>query len=271
MKNNPPGFFLNFFRWFCHPKILDYIEGDLIEVYRVRLKKHGKRNADLRFMIDVLLLFRPGIIRPAEGHKSLTNYGMIKSYFKIGWRNLLRNKGYSFINIGGLAIGMMVAILNGLWIWHEFSYNKNFANYDRIAKVAETGIDIERGNRYVGTTMTYPLSTELSEKYRQHFREVVRASFNGDQILSSGETMISANGVYVGETAPDVFTFKMLQGTRKGLANMNSILISESLAESLFGTIDVLNRASRMNNKTDVVVTGVYEDFPDNSEFNNVR
>ncbi|HWA35867.1 MAG TPA: ABC transporter permease, partial [Cyclobacteriaceae bacterium] len=180
-------------------------------------------------------------------------------------------KGYSFINIGGLAIGMMVAILNGLWIWHEFSYNKNFANYDRIAKIAETGIDIERGNRYVGTTMTYPLSTELSEKYRQHFRQVVRASFSGDQILSSGETMISANGIYTGETAPDVFTFKMLQGTRKGLANMNSILISESLAESLFGTIDVLNRAIRMNNKSDVVVTGVYEDFPDNSEFNNVR
>jgi len=86
---------------------------------------------------------------------------MYKSYFKIGWRNLLRNKGYSLINIGGLALGMTVAILNGLAIWHEFSYNKFYENYDRIAHVAETGIDRDNGGRWMGTTMTYPLATEL--------------------------------------------------------------------------------------------------------------
>jgi hypothetical protein len=60
----------------------------------------GKRTADKKFVIDVLLLFRPGIIKPFEAHKNLTPYGMYKSYFKIGWRNLLRSKGYSIINIG---------------------------------------------------------------------------------------------------------------------------------------------------------------------------
>src|SRR5882762_1710192 len=111
MKEDPPKLFLQFFRWYCHPGRLDHIEGDLIEVYRQRIKKSGKRKADLKFSIDVLLLFRPGIIKPMEGNANLNNFGMLKSYFKIGWRNLLRHKGYSFINIGGLAVGMAVAML----------------------------------------------------------------------------------------------------------------------------------------------------------------
>src|SRR5579859_398971 len=101
MKESPPRIFLRFFRWYCHPRLLDHIEGDLIEVYRQRLKKMGKRKANLRFKLDVMLLFRPSIIKPIEGYQNLNNYGMLRSYFKIGWRNLLRNKGYSFINIGG--------------------------------------------------------------------------------------------------------------------------------------------------------------------------
>ena len=62
---------------------------------------------------------------------------MIKSYFTMGWRTLLRNKGYSIINIGGLAIGMAVAILIGLWVYDEISYDKNLSNYTRIARVMQ--------------------------------------------------------------------------------------------------------------------------------------
>ena len=95
MKSSPPKYFLKFFRWYCHPKLADHIEGDLLEDYIVRLRRSGKRKADIRFIIDVLLLFQPGIIKPTEGYENLNNYGMFKSYFKIGWRNLLRNKVYS--------------------------------------------------------------------------------------------------------------------------------------------------------------------------------
>jgi putative ABC transport system permease protein len=82
--SSPPGLPLRFFRWYCHPKLLKYIEGDLMELYEERMKEKGKRKADIRFIIDVLLLFRPGIIKPAEGYKNLNTYGMYKSYFKIG-------------------------------------------------------------------------------------------------------------------------------------------------------------------------------------------
>ena len=267
----PPQLFLRFFRWYCHPKLQDYIEGDLLEVYAKRLKKSGKRIADLRFVIDVILLFRPGIIKPTEGYKQLNNYGMIKGYFKTGWRNLLRNKGYSFINIGGLTIGMAIAIFNALWIWDEFSYNKSFENYDRIAQVAETGLNLRDGGRYVGTAVTYPLSTELFESYQLYFKNIARASWNVDCILSSGEIAGSAIGRYVGVSFPEMLTLTMLQGTREGLVNMNSILISKSLAESMFGTIDVIGQTLRMNNKTDVTITGVFDDFASNSEFKEIK
>src|SRR5579872_2805490 len=107
----PPKCFLRFFRWFCHPKLRDHIEGDLLETYYEQVKELGKRKADLKFIVDVVLLFRQGIIKPLETNKNLNNSGMIKSYFKIGWRNLVKNKGYSFINIGGLSMGMACFLL----------------------------------------------------------------------------------------------------------------------------------------------------------------
>src|SRR3954470_1903104 len=131
----PPQLPLRFFRWFCHPKLRDHIEGDLRELYEERVKEFGKRKADRKFIIDVLLLFRRGIIKPTEGYKNLNTYGMYKSYFKIGWRNLAHNKGYSFINIGGLALGMTAAILIGLWIHDELMFNRFHKNYDRIGQV----------------------------------------------------------------------------------------------------------------------------------------
>ena len=60
---------------------------------------------------------------------------MLQNYFKIAWRNILASKGFSAINVGGLAVGMAVTILIGLWIFSEFSFNKNFENYDRIVQV----------------------------------------------------------------------------------------------------------------------------------------
>src|SRR2546421_4630230 len=131
----PPQLPLKFFRWFCHPKLRDGIEGDLMELYGGRKVKSGKWKADLKFIVDVLLLFRPGIIKPIEGYKNLNTYGMYKSYIKIGWRNLVKNRGYSLINIGGLALGMTVAMLIGLWIYDEMTFNQYHQSYDRIGKV----------------------------------------------------------------------------------------------------------------------------------------
>ena len=133
-KRQPPQLPLRFFRWYCHPKLQDYIEGDLMEVYERRVKEIGKRKADIRFAIDVLLLFRPGIIRPPENYQSVTNYAMLANYIKIALRIIRRNKGYSFINISGLAIGLAAAMLILLWVNHEASYDRFYSHAYRIYK-----------------------------------------------------------------------------------------------------------------------------------------
>src|SRR6478735_8866564 len=97
----------------------DYIEGDLMEVYDVRVKTLGKLKADIRFIIDVLLLFRPGIIRPAEGHQNLNSYDVYKSYLTITFRNLVKSKLFSAINISGMAISMATVIVIALFIYDE--------------------------------------------------------------------------------------------------------------------------------------------------------
>src|SRR5689334_1455586 len=137
MKSNhgPPNLALSFFRWYCHPKLVKYIEGDLIELYYERVTTSGKGRADVRFVIDVLLLFRPGIIRPREGYEKLNTYGMYKSYVKIGWRSLLKNKGYSYINIIGLSVAMAVTLLIGMWVFDEVSFNSYHKNFKQIAQV----------------------------------------------------------------------------------------------------------------------------------------
>src|SRR5262245_6493592 len=94
-RPSPPRLFLRFFRWYCHANLADSIEGDLMELYYERVKRDGKKKADLKFVADVLLLCRPGIIRSAQGFDQLNQYDMFKNYFKVGIRNILKYKMFS--------------------------------------------------------------------------------------------------------------------------------------------------------------------------------
>ena len=136
-KRLPPKFILRFFKWFCHPDLHVFIEGDLLELYKERLELLGKKRADFSFFVEVLLLFRPGIIRPMERLKFLNQYSMFKNYFKVGFRNLGRQKGYSAINILGLAIGLAITFLATIYIFDEISYDKFHKDGDRIYRVTK--------------------------------------------------------------------------------------------------------------------------------------
>jgi ABC-type antimicrobial peptide transport system permease subunit len=260
MKNDPPKIFLGFFRWYCHPKFLDHIEGDLIEVHHQRLKKYGKRKADIKFVIDVLWLFRPSIIKPTEGYQNL-NYGIYKSYFKIGWRNLLKNKGYSFINIGGLAMAMAVAMLIGLWIYDELSFDRYHQNYDHIGQV------IRDGSPY----LPFPLADELKTKYGGSFKQVAMAWPVGVSMLSVADKKSYQQGEFIETNALEMFSLKMLQGSWSALKDPHSIIISSSVAHALFAEQDPIGQLLKIDNEMDVKVTGVYEDLPLNTQFHEVQ
>jgi putative ABC transport system permease protein len=268
-KPYPPKSLLRFFRWYCHPRLADHIEGDLIEVYRKRVYKKGKRSADIRFIIDVLKLIRPDIIKPTEGYKNLNTYGMYKSYFKIGWRNLLKNKGYSFINIGGLALGMTVAMLIGLWMHDELTFNSYHPNHDRIAQVMHHHIS----NGGINTKASNPevLAEELRDAYGGDFKYILHSLWTEPHTLTHGNKIFSHPGNYFEPQVTDMLGLKMIHGSKDGLKNMNAILLSASVAKSYFGERDPIGKAMRIDDRADVQVAGVYEDIPDNSSFKDLK
>lgn len=195
---------------------------------------------------------------------------MVKNYFKIAWRNLIKNRISSFINVGGLAVGMSVAMLISLWIYDELSFNKYYKNYDRIAQIMTRGEDAKEGP-YVNNSVQYPLATELQTTYKDNFSHIVKASWVQDYILSGGDKNLSAKGQFMDAAAPEMFTFKMLNGNWNALNDPYSIMLSASVAKALFGNSDPMGKMVMISNKISVKVTGVYEDFPVNSQFNYVK
>ena len=193
---------------------------------------------------------------------------MLKNYFKIALRTLLRNKAFSAINIIGLSVGMAVAILIGLWIFDEMSFDKYHQKYDRIAQVMQS----QTWNGVIGsqTAMPLPLAPELRAKYSGDFKNVVLSSWTFEHILAVGDRKFTKTGNFVEPKFPEMFTFKMLKGSQKGLKDPYSILISESVATALFGDTDPINKIVKVDNKTNVKVTGVYEDLPHNTTLNEV-
>jgi putative ABC transport system permease protein len=194
---------------------------------------------------------------------------MLKNYFKIAFRNLIRQKGYSFINIAGLASGMAVAILIGLWIWDELSYDRYHQNYDRIAQVWQH--NVYNGVVQSQISNPYQMAEEIRSNFGSDFKYVLQASWNSTHILSFGEKKFNKDGYFFEPEVTEMLTLKMLKGTRDGLKEPYSILLSESTAKAYFGDIDPINQVMRLDNKHDLKVTGVYEDLPYNTFFRNMN
>ena len=190
---------------------------------------------------------------------------MFRNYFKVGFRNLNKNKGNSFINIGGLALGMSVAMTIGLWIHDELSYDHYHDNYRDIAQVLQHATF--NGVRGTGNSVPRPYENAFRTGYGADFKYVSMASWTGEHILSIGDRFIGKTGNYFQEDFPEMLSLKMVSGTRKGLHDPSSILLSQSTAKALFRDQDPINQTLRVDNKYDVRVIGVYEDLPYNTTF----
>jgi putative ABC transport system permease protein len=196
---------------------------------------------------------------------------MLKNYLKIAWRNLRKNRSSSLINIGGLAVGMAVAILIGLWVWDELSFNKYHEHYEQIAQVKARVTDNSTGEVGFDSSLQFPLFNELKINYKDNFKYIVLASWDVDNILSAGDKKLSRTGLYMGPDAPEMLTLKMLHGSRAGLKDPNAIMLSASTAMAFFGNVNPVNKVMKINNKLDVKVTGVYEDLPLNTQFTKLK
>jgi ABC-type antimicrobial peptide transport system permease subunit len=193
---------------------------------------------------------------------------MLKNYLKIAWRNLVKNKAHTFINIAGLSVGMAVAMLIGLWIWDELSFDKYHNNYDRIAAVMQQ--ETLNGSVSTGDAIPLPMDAELRKSYGSDFKHIALSSWTEKHILIVGDKNVSFSGNFMGEEAPELFSLHMIRGTRKGLKGPSSILVSQSVARALFGDADPINKLVKLDNKADFTISGVYEDLPRNTTLRDV-
>lgn len=191
---------------------------------------------------------------------------MFKNYLKIAWRNLLKNKGYSVINIGGLALGMAVTLIIGLWMYDELSYNSYFEKQDRIAQVYQS--QTFNGNVGTGPAIPRPLESALRDGYSDNFKHLMMSSWTTDSYIKYKDNSISRPGNYMQAMAPEFLDLKIRKGEKDGLREINSIMLSQSTADALFGPEDPIGKIVKVSNEFDLNVTAVYEDIPFNNTFN---
>lgn len=187
---------------------------------------------------------------------------MIKNYVKIAIRNIVRHKGYSFINIAGLAIGMACCILILLWVQDELSYDRFHENSEDLYRVIQ---DIKFTDYNTTWTITQgPLGPSL----KKDFPEIINAAqitWRGFRLSYDEKNFDEEVGMADGSIF-EMFTFPLLNGNpAQALSDPHSIVLTEEMAEKYFGNEDPIGKKIKANNEYDFVVTGVMKNTPRNS------
>jgi len=189
---------------------------------------------------------------------------MIKNYFKIAWRNLIRNKTFSSINILGLALGMACSLLIMLWVTDERSVDAFHANGKQLYQVYER-------NFFDGKIeANYPTQALLAEELKRVIPEIKNASsleWNTMNTFEAGDKIDKMDGSFAGEDFFSMFSYPLLQGSAQSALNtLNSIAISRKMAEHFFGSPEkAIGKTIRYENHDDLQVTAVFENIPANS------
>lgn len=176
---------------------------------------------------------------------------------------------YAGLNIIGLATGMAVALMIGLWVWDEWSFNRYHTHHNHIARVMSTQLD--NGALVTTPGVCIPLAEELRNKYGGDFKRVAVVFPTYNHVLANGETKVTAAGRWTQPDLPVMLSLRMITGRQDALNDPSSVLLSQSLAQALFGHTDPVNRLLRMDNRMDLKVAGVYEDLPANTTFHDTK
>ena len=194
---------------------------------------------------------------------------MLKNYIKVAYRNLIRNKVFSFINISGLAFGMTACILISLYILDELSYDKYHENAERIYRISREFLNEDGATNLHLGQIAPPFGPLLDGDFEGIIEHSVRMLPSGGSLISYEEIHLEQEGVFFAEpTLFDIFSFDIIQGDRSTmLLEPNSIVVSESFAKIYFKDNDPIGQTLRYDDMLDVKVTGVVKDVPHNSHF----
>ncbi|MFT5885780.1 MAG: putative ABC transport system permease protein [Arcticibacterium sp.] len=194
---------------------------------------------------------------------------MFKNYIKLAWRNLFKNRLYSFLNILGLGSGMAMAILIGLWLVDQLSVNKYNEGYDRIGLIQKNRF--YNNSIFTETSNPIPLGERLRNEFPDDFEKIIVSSYGGEKSLRYGESTVLKRGLFMEPGGQSILGLKVIEGSRQEPMNPSSILISESVSKALFGEKTGIGEVIRLDENIDANVAGIFQDLPKNSTFRNVN
>lgn len=270
-KYTPPRWMDRILEWFCSHLLIEGIQGDLHELYKKWIEKKGSRRAKWHYFFNVILFFRPFTLQRKKTYYKLNHIAMYNNFFLTSFRQLIRNKLFSFINLISLAIGILFCILVYIFLKNELTFDRFHGNADRIYRVI---------GHYPNPEGDYGFSAFQDHKFVQIFTEnipgVLRASAfqtAGDIWIKNGEDIYKEKVGFVDSTFLLMFSFPWLAGNRTtALDNLNNIVISRETADRFFGKPKVgydeyLGRiiVFPKGKEKNFIVTGILGTIPKNS------
>ena len=191
---------------------------------------------------------------------------MIKNYFKIAWRNLMKYKFISFINLFGLTVGLTCCLLITTYVLNELSYDRYNKNAENIYRVTRSFNNAEGVVSLNLSTVSPPFGYYFPTDFPE-IKKMTRLLNSGTIAFKYKDKLIAEPDVYFADdNLFDMFTLKVLKGNSKtALEDPFSIMMSEDVAKKYFGNEDPMNKVIRAGNQFDVKVTGIYKGFPENS------
>ena len=262
MKFQPPKWPDRFLKWYCHPELFEFIQGDVYELYAERTRDKGRTYANRAFYWDVLRFFRPSNLRQGS---SLTQTIMIKNYLKVGFRNLRKNWTNSLINISGLTLSVGCAITTFLFADFFFHLNSIHENLDNIYQVVSHVEENQKEVRYG------PSPLMLSERIRQDIpdaREVTRVQYLTGNV-KYGANVFRERIQFVDPSFLEIFDFPIEAGVKQQF-EAGDIFISHDMATKYFGYDNPIGQRMDVKfgeERLSFNVGGVFGSVPANTTF----
>lgn len=190
---------------------------------------------------------------------------MINNFFKTAFRHLWKTRGYSFLNIFGLAVGIAATSLIFLWVEDEVTRNDNFENKKDIyiVKSKQKYDDVT----YVFAATQGPLAAAMKEEL-PGIKKIARLDWGDNLLFTVGDKSLYQAGYHADPELLDILSVEFLEGNRNSaLAELNNIVLTEQTAERIFGEKQALGKSVRINNEESYIVSGIVKDFPKNSSY----
>ncbi|GAB3967878.1 ABC transporter permease [Spirosoma terrae] len=266
----PPRFATWLLATFAHPDRREEVQGDLLELYTYWVETVGERNANWKYNLNALKLLRPlatskNVIQNAEPPFFLSP-AMLRNYLKIAWRNLVLHKGFTAINVIGLAVGLVTCLLIILFVLDELSYDRYYANADRIYRMTIYGRMDKKDIRLAYAAG--PAGQALQQE-SPGVEAVTRLRKEGALMVKNGTDIVREEQIaFVDSNFFSVLTIPFLKGHKAlALIEPNTLVLTETVARKYFGKADPIGKTLQMGHLGLFRITGICANVPSNTHF----